>query len=28
MKKKMKKLMEKEGDAGFEALLNYYASKK
>ncbi len=28
MKKKLKKLHEKKGDAGIEALLNYYASKK
>ncbi len=28
MRKKLKKLHEKKGDAGIEALLNYYASKK
>ncbi|HDK37389.1 MAG TPA: cytochrome c4 [Thiolapillus brandeum] len=28
MKKKMKKMKEKTGDAGIEQLLNYYASKK
>jgi cytochrome subunit of sulfide dehydrogenase len=28
MKKKMKQLQDKEGDAGVEALINYYASQK
>ncbi|MDJ0807184.1 MAG: cytochrome c4 [Gammaproteobacteria bacterium] len=28
MKKKVNKLMQKEGDAGFEALFNYYASQQ